>query len=66
MKSVYAGGVFDDVRDFRVEARIAGFVSKPLDTGFRLGEFTVFPLRNLVESPDGEQHLEPKAIEVLL
>ena len=37
-----------------------------LKNGFLIHDCTVFPSRNIVESPAGEQHLEPKAMLVLL
>lgn len=36
-----------------------------LRTGFRLGEFDVFPLRNKIVGPNGPVHIQPKAMDVL-
>ncbi len=37
-----------------------------LKNGFQLYDCTVFPSRNLIVSSKGEQHIEPKAMQVLL
>ena len=37
-----------------------------LKEGFQLHEHSVHPSRNVIISPDGEQHIEPKAMRVLL
>jgi TolB-like protein/DNA-binding winged helix-turn-helix (wHTH) protein len=37
-----------------------------LSSGFRLKEWEIWPLRNLLNGPDGEQHIEPKAMQVLV
>jgi TolB-like protein/DNA-binding winged helix-turn-helix (wHTH) protein len=37
-----------------------------LESGFRLGDCSVHPQRGQVEGPRGEQHVEPKAMAVLL
>ncbi len=34
--------------------------------GFRLGDWQVWPLRNLLVGPDGEFHVELKTMEVLV
>ena len=33
--------------------------------GFRLGDWKVYPLRNLLVGPRGEIHIEPKVMQVL-
>lgn len=40
--------------------------AKTLNDGFRLHDCEVHPVRNVVVGPDGEHHLEPKAMQVLL
>lgn len=37
-----------------------------LSSGFRLNEWEIWPLRNLLDGPDGAQHIEPKAMQVLV
>ncbi len=37
-----------------------------LSSGFRLKEWGIWPLRNLLNGPGGEQHIEPKAMQVLV
>ncbi|NNC78168.1 MAG: hypothetical protein HKN77_09420 [Woeseiaceae bacterium] len=34
-------------------------------TGFKVGEWHAFPLRNVLDGPSGEVHLEPKVMQVL-
>ncbi len=36
-----------------------------LDNDFQLGEWRVKPHTNMIEGPEGEAHLEPKAMQVL-
>jgi DNA-binding winged helix-turn-helix (wHTH) protein/tetratricopeptide (TPR) repeat protein len=36
-----------------------------LDSDFHVGEWVVKPHTNMIEGPDGETHLEPKAMQVL-
>lgn len=37
-----------------------------LSNGFRLGDWEIWPLRLLLAGPEGEHHVEPKTMEVLL
>lgn len=37
-----------------------------LNNGFRLKDWEIWPLRNLLSGPDGEHHIEPKAMQVLV
>ncbi|MCZ2095380.1 MAG: winged helix-turn-helix domain-containing protein [Anaerolineae bacterium] len=37
-----------------------------LEQGFRIGTFDVFPLEGCILGPAGRQHIEPKAMQVLL
>ncbi len=34
--------------------------------GFQLDRWTIYPLNGRIESPDGEQHVQPKVMEVLV
>ena len=37
-----------------------------LESGFRLGDHRVRPLEGKVDGPEGDRHIQPKAMEVLL
>jgi TolB-like protein/DNA-binding winged helix-turn-helix (wHTH) protein/Tfp pilus assembly protein PilF len=41
-------------------------LNNPLQDGFRLHDCVVYPSRNVVKTGGGEQHLEPKVMQVLL
>ena len=37
-----------------------------LSTGFRIGDYVVNPLQGRISSPDGDTHVQPKIIDVLI
>lgn len=41
-------------------------MDEKLRRGFRIGEFDVEPLTGVVKGPDGEQHVQPKVMDVLV
>jgi len=41
-------------------------VSDSLQQGFQLGQWRVYPNQGLLEGADGQAHLEPKIMEVLV
>jgi TolB-like protein/DNA-binding winged helix-turn-helix (wHTH) protein/Tfp pilus assembly protein PilF len=41
-------------------------MSEELNNGFRIKNWEIWPLRDLLVGPDGEHHIEPKAMQVLV
>ncbi len=41
-------------------------MEEDLNKGFRLKDWEIWPLRGLLIGPDGERHIEPKAMQVLV
>ena len=41
-------------------------MNSSLRSGFTLGEFRILPLQGKVEGPDGDRHIQPKAVYVLI